>query len=104
MRTRAQLCPLVPVQGKSSYFVPPQGASHFFWISFLIIILILLLIRIQEGDEVKIKMTSKIKRGTQKPEMRPHPHPAGLFTGVKGNVLLDCKRFFTVVTGGVECV
>jgi hypothetical protein len=31
----------------------------------------LLLIRRQEGDEIKIKIRSKIKRGTQKREMHP---------------------------------
>ena len=47
------------------------GAFHFFWFSFLILILILLLILTEEGGEIKIRIRSKIKRGTQKSEMRP---------------------------------
>jgi hypothetical protein len=43
-------------------------AIHFFGFSFLI--LILLLISTQEGDEIKIKIRSEIKRGTQKSGMR----------------------------------
>ena len=53
-----------------------EVAFHFFGFSFLIIILILLLICAQKADEIKIKITSKIKRGTQKCEMRPKPETA----------------------------
>ena len=47
------------------------GAFHFVGFSFLI--LILLLICTQEGDEIKIKIRSEIKRGTQKCEMHRRP-------------------------------
>jgi hypothetical protein len=46
-----------------------SGAFHIFGVSFLILILILLLIRAQKGEEIKIKIRSKIERGTQKCDM-----------------------------------
>jgi hypothetical protein len=49
----------------------PLGVLHFIGFSFLI--LILLLICTQEGDEIKIKIRSEIKRGTQKCEMHRRP-------------------------------
>jgi hypothetical protein len=48
-----------------------RGVFHILGFSFLIIILILLLIRTEEGAEIKIKIRSKIKRGTQKSDMHP---------------------------------
>jgi hypothetical protein len=47
------------------------GAFHFLGFSFVILILILHLIRTEEGEEIKIKIRSKIKRGTQECEMQP---------------------------------
>jgi len=37
----------------------------------------LLLIRTEEGEEIKIRIKSKIKRGTQKYEMHPAQGDAG---------------------------
>ena len=66
-------------------------AFPFFGLSFLILILIMLLIRTLEGDEIKIRIRSKIKRGTQKSEMhpasacQPAPGPKRNFRNVVSN-------------------